>query len=235
MENKRKLDALDADDSGLERKKQLLDKDKSPGLEAITVSMECPATSVGAIIGKRGANVQEIMRRSGCRIVIDQSDQRDGAPKKVNLTGPPDKLAVAMSLVSLIIKDGAEALFQGEPNSDGATLQAESKCPKAKVGEVIGMKGAIIAEIMRRSSCKVRIIQDAPDGNLLERQVIYNGTAEQINEAKALVQSVIDQGASVLGMATGDNTVRRVGDRYKLFICWKLFHLKLTKKDPRIA
>ena len=217
---KRKLDVFDADDSANERKKQSLDSDKSPALEAITVSMDCPAVSVGAIIGKKGTNVQEIMKRSGCRIVIDQSDQRDGFPKKVNLTGPPDKLAVAMALVSMIIKDGANALCDGEPEVGAATkatpVQSESKCPKTKVGEVIGIKGATIAEIMRRSSCKVRIVQDAADGNVSERQVIYNGTIDQINDAKALVQSVIDEGASVLGIAIADHSVRRSGDRYRM-------------------
>ena len=215
---KRKLDVFDADDSALERKKQSIDTDKSTALEAITVTMDCPAISVGAIIGKKGTNVQEIMKRSGCRIVIDQSDQRDGFPKKVNLTGPPDKLAVAMALVSMIIKDGANALTEDEPEDDASTkstpLQAESKCPKTKVGEVIGVKGATIAEIMRRSSCKVRIVQDAADGNVTERQVIYNGTMDQISAARALVQSVIDEGASVLGIPIADHSVRRVGDRY---------------------
>ena len=215
MDNKRKLDTDSADDHGLEKKRQSL----GPTIEPITVSMDCPAISVGAIIGKKGANVQEIMKRSGCKIVIDQSDQRDGAPKKVNLSGPPDKLAVAMQLVTLIIKDGANALFETALVDDGApntvSLQSESRCPKTKVGEVIGLKGATIAEIMRRSSCRVRIVQEAPtDGNSQERQVVYNGTIEQINEAKALVQSVIDQGAAVLGIVIADHTVRRGVDRY---------------------
>ena len=219
MENKRKLDTDSADDHGLEKKRQSM----GPTIEPITVSMDCPAISVGAIIGKKGANVQEIMKRSGCKIVIDQSDQRDGAPKKVNLSGPPDKLAVAMQLVTLIIKDGANALFEAVSEDDGAqnsvSLQSESRCPKTKVGEVIGLKGATIAEIMRRSSCKVRIVQEAPtDGNSQERQVVYNGTSEQINEAKALVQSVIDQGAAVLGIVIADHTIRRGVDRYFIHI-----------------
>ena len=216
---KRKLDSFETEDSAIERKKQSLEKDKPSALEAITVNMDCPALSVGAIIGKKGANVQEIMRRSGCRIVIDQSDTREGVPKKVNLTGPPDKLAVAMALVSLIIKDGANALFaEGEPSDNSSVkstlLQSESRCPKSKVGEVIGIKGATIAEIMRRSSCKVRIVQEAADGNASERQVVYNGTIEQISEAKALVQTVIDQGVSVLGIIVADHTNRRTADRY---------------------
>lgn len=219
---KRKLDSVESEDYAIERKKQSLEKDKPSALEAITVSMDCPAVSVGAIIGKKGANVQEIMRRSGCRIVIDQSDTREGVPKKVNLTGPPDKLAVAMALVSLIIKDGANALFaEGQPADSSSVkatlLQSESRCPKSKVGEVIGIKGATIAEIMRRSSCKVRIVQEAADGNILERQVVYNGTIEQISEAKALVQTVIDQGVSVLGIIVADH--RRTADRYdRIFV-----------------
>jgi rRNA processing protein Krr1/Pno1 len=171
--------------------------------EAITITMECPATAVGSIIGKKGANVNEINSRSGCKVVIDQ---RDGIPARVNLTGPPDRLAIAMSLVSLIIKDGANALFGGDSEDSAASknslnLTSESRCAAVKVGTIIGHKGVTIAEIARRSKCKVHIIQDPPsDGNVNERQVIYSGTLEQIQEAKVLVQSVIDEGAGALGL-----------------------------------
>lgn len=171
--------------------------------EPITITMECPATAVGSIIGKKGANVNEINSRSGCKVVIDQ---RDGVPARVNLTGPPDRLAIAMSLVSLIIKDGANALFGGDSDDSsaskaGLSLTSESRCATVKVGTIIGHKGVTIAEIARRSKCKVHIIQDPPsDGNFNERQVIYSGTLEQIQEAKVLVQSVIDEGASALGL-----------------------------------
>jgi polyribonucleotide nucleotidyltransferase len=175
-------------------------------VEPLTVSMDCPAASVGSIIGKKGANVNEIMSRSGCRVVIDQSDQRDGYPKRVNLTGPPERLAIAMSLVSLLIKDGANALFGGVSEDKGTpampiNLTSETRCPTVKVGTIIGSKGSTIAEITRRSGCKVHIIQDPPnDGNVNERQVVYSGSLEQMKEAKVLVQSVIDGGATVLGL-----------------------------------
>jgi polyribonucleotide nucleotidyltransferase len=175
----------------------------STAADSITITMECPATAVGSIIGKKGANVNEINNRSGCKVVIDQ---RDGVPARVNLTGPPDRLAIAMSLVSLIIKDGANALFGGTSDENSATksthnLTSESRCATVKVGTIIGHKGVTIAEIARRSKCKVHIIQEPPsDGNVNERQVIYSGTLEQIQEAKVLVQSVIDEGASALGL-----------------------------------
>lgn len=209
-ENKRKLETGDSDDFGLEKKRQTLAP--TPALEPMTITMDCPAASVGAIIGKKGANVHEIMKRSSCKIVIDQSDQRDGAPKRVNLTGPPDKLAIAMALVSLIIKDGANALFGGTDTDDSGLpraipLQSESRCPKSKVGEVIGQRGVTIAEIMRRTGCRIHIIQEPPaDGNILEREVIYNGSVEQMNEAKVLVQSIINEGASILGMIAGSSS-----------------------------
>lgn len=211
-ELKRKLETEDSDHGG----KRLALEKVTP--THITVTMDCPATAVGAIIGKKGANVIEITKRSGCKIQIDQSDQRDGMPKRVNLTGPPDKLAVAMSLVSALIKDGANALFEGanallgsDPNGPPVSvpLESETRCLKAKVGEVIGIRGVTIAEIMRRSGCRVHIIQEPPpDGNVLERQVIYNGTLAQMAEAKALVQAVINEGASALGMAPGGVTGR---------------------------
>jgi rRNA processing protein Krr1/Pno1 len=136
-----------------------------------------------------------------------------------------------MSLVSLIIKDGANALFpqdEGYANSsmhsmssmhsasdytggmgfaindfglssDGTTLTTETRCPFSKVGTLIGVKGYTIAEIMRRSGCRVHVIQDPPgDGNLNERQVVYCGTEEQIMHAQGLVATVLNEGSSSL-------------------------------------
>ena len=201
---------MSSEDNGIENKHQNFDASPKAGhidqistVEPITITMECPLTAVGSIIGKKGANVNEINSRSGCKVVIDQ---RDGVPARVNLTGPPERLAIAMSLVSLIIKDGANALFGGESDESatsktGLILTSESRCAAVKVGTIIGSKGVTIAEIARRSKCKVHIIQDPPsDGNANERQVIYSGTLEQIQEAKVLVQSVIDDGATALGL-----------------------------------
>jgi rRNA processing protein Krr1/Pno1 len=221
FENKRKLEPEneDSDPFGISRKRIALEKERNArvdesitaaiaGVPHITVAMECPAQSVGSIIGKKGANVNEIMKRSGCKIVIDQSDQRPGVPKRVSLTGPPDQLVIAMSLVTSIINDGANALFgegkEENPEETGddikeAPLQSESMCPNHKVGEVIGTKGTTIAEIMRRSGCRVHILQN-DDKEALERQVVYNGTLEQMAAAQALVQSVIDEGSIALGI-----------------------------------
>ena len=227
-------------------------------IDPVTVTMECPGDKVGAIIGKKGANVNEIMKRSGilpplhcipshihqvsshllhyilfhillytgCRVVVDNSDMRDGFPKRVILHGPPDRLAVAMALVSLIIKDGANAVFpplEGDSfgtsmhsvgsshayfsagdefpydSNGGVVTTMESRCPFSKVGTLIGVKGYTIAEVMRRSGCRVHVIQDPPaDGNLNERQVVYTGSEEQIQHAKSLVSTVLNEGSGCL-------------------------------------
>ena len=36
----------------------------------ITVNMSCPQVKVGELIGKRGIIVQEIMKRSGCKVYV---------------------------------------------------------------------------------------------------------------------------------------------------------------------
>ena len=209
-------------------------------MEPVTVTMECPGEKVGAIIGKKGANVNEIMKRSGCRVVVDNSDLRDGLPKRVILHGPPDRLAVAMALVSVIIKDGANALFPGGTTADGdmfngssmhsmASLSitgdggsvggvssgtsdfpypipvegghviiSETRFPFSKIGTLIGVKGQTIAEVMRRSGCRVHVIQDPPADNSNERQVIYTGTEDQIHHAQSLVSTVLNEGSGSL-------------------------------------
>jgi polyribonucleotide nucleotidyltransferase len=46
-----------------------------------TVTMACPAEKVGPLIGKKGIVVQEIMRRSLCRIYVNQN-YPEGHPRQ---------------------------------------------------------------------------------------------------------------------------------------------------------
>lgn len=51
-----------------------------------TISMTCPQEKVGPLIGKKGVVVQEIMKKSSCRIYVDQNFP-DGVPRQIQMTG----------------------------------------------------------------------------------------------------------------------------------------------------
>jgi rRNA processing protein Krr1/Pno1 len=165
----------------------------------LTEEMDCPQAKVGTVIGARGIIVQEIMRRSGCKIVVNQDGFPDGAPRKVVLTGHAAQILIAKQLVSAVIAEGPSAIQTvgvGD-GSDGAALQiSEMDCPPDKVGIVIGSRGVIIQDIMRKSGCKIVVNQHVPAGSPCVVQI--TGKAFQITEAKRLVTAVIENGPLAL-------------------------------------
>ncbi|KAJ1434013.1 hypothetical protein B484DRAFT_314331, partial [Ochromonadaceae sp. CCMP2298] len=65
-----------------------------------------------------------------------------------------------------------------------------------KVGQVIGSKGLIIADIQARSGARAYVNQDFPDGAM--RQVNITGTMAQVQAARALIQMIVSQGPTAI-------------------------------------
>ena len=70
------------------------------------------------------------------------------------------------------------------------------ECPAARVGVVIGTKGSVITEMMKKTGCKIVINQEFPDGH--PREAIFTGNKEQIEAAKSLVNAVVVHGPLIL-------------------------------------
>jgi far upstream element-binding protein len=157
-----------------------------------TQEMMCPAEKVGLVIGSRGIIVQDIMRRTGCKITVNQNFP-EGEPRIVVITGPPQNIDFAKSLVSLVISNGPAALNQSSLaiNLPGYVTE-EMECPHERVGIVIGARGTIVQDIMRRSGSRIVVQQDFPDGH--PRKVVISGTPHQVRNAKQLVSAVILHG-----------------------------------------
>lgn len=172
------------------------------GEPEVTEEMDCPHVKVGTVIGSRGMIIQEIMRRSGCKIVINQNNFPDGAPRKVVITGSSAQIPIAKSLVEAVINEGPGAIQEklGEEGFDAtdssALVLSEMECPSDKVGIVIGSRGVIIQEIMRRSGCKIVVNQRVPEGAPSIVQI--TGKQHQIDNAKRLINSVIQNGPLAL-------------------------------------
>jgi len=90
----------------------------------------------------------------------------------------------------------ASAKLAEEAAKKNEVVTRYMKCPLARVGSVIGAKGSIIGEIMKRTNAKVSINQDYPEGH--PRKVVLVGTQEQIDQAKILVEVVIIHGPLAL-------------------------------------
>jgi rRNA processing protein Krr1/Pno1 len=174
----------------------------------VTEEIDCPQAKVGTVIGARGIIVQEIMRQSGCKIVVNQDGFPNGAPRKVVITGQSHQIPIAVRLINAVIAEGPAAIQTAgvSDSSDASALQiAEMDCPADKVGIVIGSKGIIIQDIMRRSGCKIVVNQQVPPGEPSIIQI--TGKSFQIAEAKKLITAVILNGPLALNNVDGSNAL----------------------------
>jgi len=183
---------------------------QAPGLNnnepTVTEEMSCPPEKVGLVIGSKGVIIQEIMRRSYCKITVNQNFP-DGEPRMVNITGKPTQIEIAKALVAIVIANGPSALNQSGLGVSTGYITEEMDCPQEKVGIVIGAKGVIVQDIMRRCGCKITINQDFPDGQ--PRRVVFTGSRHQVDMGKNLVNQVIAHGpAAVQNIGVQGNSVQ---------------------------
>ena len=64
--------------------------------------MDCPKMFVAKVIGRGGETISALQQRTGTKIQIEQKVP-DGQPCRVNMTGPPQGLAMASQIISEII------------------------------------------------------------------------------------------------------------------------------------
>ena len=174
------------------------------------------AASVATAAKKNG----KIMKSSSSLIELEAAAKAK-SPISETIPSPPPKRSLAMSMPPSIISNSStkipEKVSSAIPTPvllATATLASASKallastvmigpsitriveCPQTRVGIVIGTKGSVIMEMMKKTSCKIVINQEFPDG--VPREIIFTGTKEQTEAAKVLVNAVIVHGPIIL-------------------------------------
>jgi hypothetical protein len=105
------------------------------------------------------------MRRSGCKVVIEQ----DCNPCKALFSGNRLQIDAAKAMVSAVIANGPSILqvsFLNGPQADnGSMITQEIPLIQSQVGQVIGPGGSIVKELQSRCSVRVKINQPSgPNG-----------------------------------------------------------------------
>lgn len=161
--------------------------------------IEIPNGRVGVIIGKAGDTIKNLQIQSGARIQVTRDADHDPSlPNRiVELMGNQEQIAKAEQLITEVLAE-ADA---GGPGSVSRRLPGASgsepfvlKVPNNKVGLVIGKGGETIKNIQSRSGARVQVIPlHLPPGDApMERTVQIDGTSEQIEIAKQMVNEVIE-------------------------------------------
>ena len=208
----RKVKITSSNEDGIQVAKNLIENVIEHGHSALnsantfitpyeSLTMECPQDKVSSVIGARGTVINDIMRRTGCKVIINQ-DVVEGEPAIVEMKGHQPQLDEVKMLINKVIDDGPQSIslspLLGLSTGPFANQIVTDviKIPKYKVGVAIGTKGVIVQEIMKRTNCKVVIDQDVPDGQPC--RVHFSGLPDQVQFAKALMSSVIKSGPSAL-------------------------------------
>ena len=156
----------------------------------LTEIMEIAPDKVGQVIGSKGAVIQDIQSRSGCKMYVKQ-DFPAGENRQVIFTGNAAQINAAKELVNLIIEEGPTAIRM----LDGPIIVQEIDCPQALVGRVIGGGGVTIKELQSRCGAKVQINQNFPDG--VPRKITITGNEASVQQAIQLVDYVMNHGPSL--------------------------------------
>ena len=75
----------------------------------LTEILEIPPDKVGSIIGSKGAIIQELQSRSGCKIFVNQ-EFPPGVNREVTFSGSPQQIKAGRELVELILNEGPTAI-----------------------------------------------------------------------------------------------------------------------------
>lgn len=196
------------------------------------VSILCPADKISIVIGAKGVIINEISRRSNAQISIDEDPRNSIAEtakallsetinssdsnelsdlRRIEIRGSLEEIEVAKGLIESVVANGPNVLYAADATKASDELKIptavkkslEIACPKDKVGALIGSKGIIIKEIMKKSNSQISVAEEViqhdfspvhggVSPNFIDsRMVTIRGFPEDIEICRALIEEII--------------------------------------------
>ena len=158
---------------------------------AITEYIMCPPESAGKVIGHGGEKINGIQSESGAVVKIqNQSDVGPGQPRRVTISGLPDRVAHASQLVYALIGDsGARRAAPrgavGAPATAAPQTEVFVPVESTDFGKIIGRGGDTIRRLQEESGARMQV--DRPNSG-----VLITGDASGCEVARTLLQEVLD-------------------------------------------
>ncbi|POO03055.1 Polyribonucleotide nucleotidyltransferase [Trema orientale] len=170
------------------------------GSQGASKKISIPNGKVGLIIGKGGETIKYLQSQSGAKIQITRDSEADpySQTRDVELTGTSEQISRAEQLVNDVIaqtdtgNSAPSANYGTNPIQPGAD-QFVMKVPNNKVALLIGKGGETIRSMQSKSGARIQIIPlHLPPGDTsTERNVYIDGSQEQIDSAKELINEVV--------------------------------------------
>nr|XP_054769541.1 far upstream element-binding protein 1-like [Lytechinus pictus] len=143
-----------------------------------------PNKMVGLIIGRQGQQISALQSESACNIQIAPENGMS-SDRQVTLTGTPESVKYAQSLILDIVKKTSQNEAEGNTT-------VEMLIPPTKVGLVIGKGGEMIKQLQDRSGVRMVMIQDGPVNTGMSKPLRMTGDPQKIEEAKRMVSEVME-------------------------------------------
>ncbi|VFQ60808.1 unnamed protein product [Cuscuta campestris] len=162
--------------------------------------IEIPNGKVGVIIGRSGETIRNLQLQSGAKIQVTRDMDADptSQTREVELMGTPEQISRAEQLIQDVLAEadsGGSGMASRRPGQQIGAEQFVMKVPNNKVGLVIGKGGETIKNMQASSGARIQVIPlHLPPGDTSsERTVQIDGTSDQIEIAKQLVNEAISE------------------------------------------
>lgn len=133
--------------------------------------VECPASAIGAVIGRGGATIRSIQEDSGARVNVERE------PPAVRLSGAKSSVAKARKLVEAVLAEEAK----GKELPAGHVAETVD-LPKFAIGSVIGRGGASIAALQESTGARVDIQRESDSAKVTGPKEAVAKAVESIKE-----------------------------------------------------
>ncbi|KAL5558760.1 hypothetical protein UlMin_034971 [Ulmus minor] len=170
------------------------------GYQGSSKKIDVPNGRVGVIIGKGGETIKYLQLQSGAKIQVtrDMDADPNSQTRMVELMGTPDQIAKAEQLITDVLagaESGGQGVVSRRVGGQAGAEQFVMQIPNNKVGLVIGKGGETIKNMQARTGARIQVIPlHLPPGDTsTERTLQIDGTSEQIESAKLLVNEVISE------------------------------------------
>ncbi|CAL1370472.1 unnamed protein product [Linum trigynum] len=162
--------------------------------------IEIPNGRVGVIIGKSGETIKYLQAKSGAKIQVTRDLEADpnSQTRAVELMGTPEQIETAERLINDVLAEadaGGSGTVSRRQGGQAGGDHFVMKVPNNKVGLVIGKGGETIKSMQARTGARIQVIPlHLPPGDTTsDRNVHIDGTSEQVEAAKQLVNEVISE------------------------------------------
>ncbi|KAL1552359.1 far upstream element-binding protein 2-like [Salvia divinorum] len=163
--------------------------------------IDIPNGRVGVIIGKGGETIKYLQQQSGAKIQItrDMDADPNSTSRAVELMGTPDQIAKAEQLINDVLSEadagGSGIVSRRLTGPQSGAERFVMMIANNKVGLVIGKGGETIKSMQATTGARIQVIPlHLPPGDMSkERTVQIDGTSEQIEAAKQLVEEVTSE------------------------------------------